>query len=107
MKAKTLIAACFGGIGIYQVISGSFSVVASFYLVSAGGDDPSNRRMMVLQYLELCMPFLTGLVFLIFAPTWSRLVCVSAKIGEEDVAGIIQPQVVIMAACVVTGLILA
>jgi hypothetical protein len=107
MKIKTLTAACFAGTGIYLVLTGSMSVIASFWMIAQIGDDPFNKRMAFLQYLAFCMPFIIGVLFLALAPKLAALVCRCAKIGEEELTGIIHPEVAIMVACVVTGLTLA
>jgi len=107
MKIKTLTAACFAGTGIYLVLTGSMSVIFSFYMITDLGGDPFNKRMVLLQYLALCMPFIIGVLFLALAPKFAAVVCRCAKIGEEEITAIIHPEVAIMAACVVTGLTLA
>jgi hypothetical protein len=107
MKIKTLISACFAGTGIYLALTGSITVVLSFYLITAGGDDPFNKRMMLLQYFAFCMPFIIGVLFLAFAPKLAAVVCRFAKLGEEELTAVIHPEVAIIVACVVTGLTLA
>ena len=107
MKIKTLISACFAGTGIYLLLNGAMTVIFSFYMVTIPNDYPFNRRMMVLQYLAFCMPFIIGLLFLVFAPKFAALVCRFAKIGEEEITGTIHSEVAITVACVVTGLTLA
>jgi len=107
MKIKTLTAACLAGTGIYLIFTGSMSVVASVWMITEVGDDPFNKHMVLLQYFAFCVPFITGVLFLALAQKLAAVVCRCAKIGEEEITGIIQPEVAIMVACVVTGLTLA
>ena len=107
MKIKTLIAATFAGTGIYLLLTGSMTVIFSFYLISAGSDDPFNKHIMLLQYLALCMPFIIGVLFLVLASKFAGVVCRFAKIAEEEFTTVIHPDVAITVACVVTGLTLA
>jgi hypothetical protein len=107
MKTKTLISACFAGAGIYLLLTGLMTVIFSFYLITIPNDDPFNRRMMILQYPALCMPFIIGVLFLVFAPKFAAVVCRFAKIGEEEITAIIHPEVAVMVAFVVTGLTFA
>src|SRR5665213_2162162 len=106
MKIKTLLSACFAGTGIYLILTGSMTVIFSFYLISIGHDDPY-RLFMICQYLGLCIPFILGVLFLTLAPRFSGIVCRFAKIGEDEFTTIIHPDVAITVACVVTGLTLA
>lgn len=102
MKTKSLIAACLAGIGIYLIVIGALTVMFSVsMLISAGRGSP----MLWLQYLGFCMPFLTGIIFLVFSSSLASVICRCAK-TEEQFTGIIQPEVAVLVACVVTGLTL-
>jgi hypothetical protein len=107
MKTKTLISASFAGIGIYYLITGLMTVIISISMITITYDTPFNERMATLQFLAFCMPFIVGVLFLIFAQKLGAVVCRFSKIGEAEIATIIQPEVAIMIACVVTGLTLA
>ena len=107
MKIKTLISASFAGIGIYYLITGLFTVIISISMITITYDDPFNKRMAALQFLAFCTPFILGVLFLMFAPKFAAVVCRFAKIGEEETVTIIEPEVAIMVACVVTALTLA
>jgi hypothetical protein len=107
MKTKTLISASFAGIGIYYLITGLMTALISISMLTITHDDPFNKRMAALQFLAFCMPFIVGVLFLMFASKLAAVVCRFAKIGEEEIATIIYPDVAIMVACVVTGLTLA
>jgi len=107
MKTKTLITACFAGIGIFLLVNGSMAVIASFYMLTVTFADPFNRNISLLQFLVLSMPFISGLIFFAFAPGFAAMVCRRSKIADDDHATLIDPAVAITAACVVTGLMLA
>jgi len=107
MKTKTLITACFSGIGIYLILTGSMSVVASLYMLKVTFSDPVNRYMPLLQFLVLGMPFVSGLLFFAFAPQFAALVCRRSNITKEDRAIFIDPRLAITTACVIAGLMLA
>ncbi len=107
MKTKTLIAACFAGAGVYLVVTGSMSVVASLYMLGVTFSDPINRYMPLLQFLVLGMPFVSGLLFFGLAPQFAAMVCRRSKISEDDNATCIHPVLAITAACVICGVTLA
>lgn len=106
MKTKSLIAACLAGVGIYLVVTGSMTVVFSLSMLTSDYGDPSTRSTVIAQYLVLGMPFFVGVLFVTFAFKLASLICRVAK-TEETFTGIIQPEVAIVVACVVTGLLLA
>jgi MFS family permease len=107
MKTKTMITACFAGIGIYLILTGSMSVVASLYMLKLTASGQADRYMALFQFLVLGMPFIGGLLFFAFAPQFAALVCRRSEITEEDRAIFIEPRLAITTACVIAGLMVA
>jgi hypothetical protein len=107
MKTKTLITACFAGVGIYLIISGAVSVIASFYMVFVTFSDQLNRTMALLQFLVLSMPFISGLVFFGFARLLADVVCRRSSIDDSEPVTALHPTLAITTACVICGLMLA
>jgi hypothetical protein len=110
MKTKTLIAACFGGCGIYLLITGTAGLVfalSMFFLMMGHFSKDNTLGQMVAPYAVFCIPFLVGAFFLRCASWLAGVVCRFARI-EEDTTGLaVDPTWAITLACVVTGLVLA
>ena len=68
--------------------------------------DTNTTHLIVFQSLALCMPFITGVLFLLFAPTFASIVCRLSQIGEEAFTAVISPETAIVVSCVITGLTL-
>ncbi|MDB4384907.1 hypothetical protein N9Z12_02540, partial [Opitutaceae bacterium] len=107
MKIRTLTSACFAGIGIYYILTGSVTLVISLSMITTATGSPFNQRMVLLQALAYSIPFIIGLIFLIFAPKLAGIVCRFAKIEDDEISMTIRPETIIMAGCVVSGLIVA
>jgi len=110
MKARKLLAACFAGAGIYFLLTGSVTVVASALLLvqELKLDLHGTGAALVAQYLVGNTPFIVGVLCLILAAPLARLAGRFAKIEEDDIAtGLPDPPSVITVACVVTGLVMA
>lgn len=107
MKIRTLMSACLAGFGIYHVIIGSMSVVVSLSWLTIPAVDSLNQRISILQVLGFSMPFVVGLVLLVFAPKLAAIACRFAKIGDAEITTVLHPQTVLVTACVITGLVMA
>jgi hypothetical protein len=109
MKIKTLISACFGGIGIYFLLTGIFTVILALMAFWPGTNTYAQEThfLVVAQYLSLCIPFLVGALFLTLAPKLVKIVCRFSKIGEDETCAFVDPVVAVTVACIVTGLVLA
>lgn len=107
MKIRTLTSACFAGIGIYYFLTGSVTLVVSLSLFTSAADDFSNLHMVLLQSLAYSIPFIIGLIFLVFSPNLAGIVCRFAKIEDDEIKMTVRPETIIVAGCVVSGLVVA
>ena len=110
MKTKPLLAACFGGCGIYFLLSGTLSLVFALSVLLPGLRMYARNGTlwpMIAQYALLCVPLMVGAVFLLFAPRLAGIVCRFARMEEDAASPTLEPTLAITLACVVTGLVLA
>ncbi len=89
-----------------MVVTGSMTVVFTLIMLASSYGDAPPEGAVLAQYLVLCMPFFCGVLFVVFALRFASLICRVAKAGEEF-AAIIEPEVAVLVACVVTGLLVA
>jgi len=110
MKTKTLIAACFGGWGIYLLVTGTVGLVfalSTLFSMMVHFSKNMTLGQMIAPYAVFCLPFLVGAFFLRCAPWLAGVVCRFARIEEDAASPTLEPTLAITLACVVTGLVLA
>lgn len=93
--------------GIFYILTGSATLVVSLSMLTSSGAGFSNLHMVLLQSLAYSTPFVIGVIFLVFAPQLAATVCRFAKIEDSEIKMTVRPETLIIAGCVVSGLVLA
>lgn len=106
MKSKALITACFAGVGIYLVVTGSLNATASLYVLSPAYQGLASKFEMVMQFFAICVPLISGLIFIGLAPWLASIVCHRSKLAEDEPAAWVSPVIALTFACVVSSLVL-